>query len=161
MSSLHEWIERTGTLSCHWEMMEKENKARSMLKESLVYELTILSIETKKRNTSLRPLFKNGDHWIFHTTKPCRGEEKAPSRRHPTLSSNSDLIFPHHLVVHVSSVISCHVTSGHMSHHYCGSCILYSKSILKWKSKGHTWNVKSHVSWKVIGSQIVMRVVKI
>lgn len=34
------------------------------------------------------------------------------------------------------------------------------KCIVKWKSKGHTWNVKSNVSWKFIGSQTVMRVVK-
>jgi len=65
-----------------------------------------------------------------------------------------------HIINQSMSAVSCHVMSDHMPHHYCGSCILYSKCILKCKSKGSTWNVKSHVSLKFIWSQTVTRVVK-
>ena len=33
--------------------------------------------------------------------------------------------------------MSCPVTSHHMPHNYYGSCKLYSKCIVKWKSKGN------------------------
>ena len=156
MLSRHERITGTCTLSCHGKIMEKKKKEGSMPKDSLVAELKSWSIKRKQRDTSLRPPSKTEDHWSFCITKPCKGEEKASSRRHPTHRSNSYLTFPHHQAVHVSSVMSwvviCHITI--VDHVYCIQ--MYCKVELQ---RTHM-NVKIHVSWKFIGSQIVMRVVK-
>jgi len=139
--------------------MDKEKEEESMPKDSLVVELTSWSITRKKRDKILRPLSKTKYHWIFYITKPCRGEEKAYSRyiQHlaPTMTQHS------HIIKQSMSTMSCHVMSWVVTYHITiVDHVYWIQMFCKWNSKGHTWNVKSHVSWKVIGNQIVMRVVK-
>jgi len=118
-------------------------------------------IKENKRDNNLWPKPKNWYHLRLLTINPWGGRrQKEFSIKYQRHRSSSGLTLPHHQLVHASSVMSCHVMSWVIIGHIIIVDHVYSKCIVKWKSKGHTWNIKSHVSWKVIESQTIMRVVK-
>ena len=65
-----------------------------------------------------------------------------------TLTNNNGLTLPHHHVVHVNNVMSCHLMGSHMPHLVFNDVHMFQKCIVKGKSKEHAWNTKSHVKLK-------------
>jgi len=148
MSSHHEWIVNVVTLSYHEKMMMKEMEGR-MLKDTLVAEHT--SWSTKESKGTLVCDHHSRFEIIEYSLSPRYVEVKRKEflRRHSTLSISSGLTLPHHQEVHVSSVRSCNVMSGHMPHLMDNGVTYVSKIHCKWKSKWHVWNTKSHVKLKI------------
>lgn len=156
MSSSHEWIAGAGTISSHGEMIEEE----SIIKYTLVANLTRLLIKRKWKDTILRPLSKTRNHWRLPITKECRGVKERYFMS--TLSSQQQQWLD--IAISSSSPCQqCHVMSCH-EWSCCHITIIYhvhsNQMYCKVEAQRTHMHIKSHVIWKLLGSQTVMRVGK-
>lgn len=140
--------------------MKKEKKEGSMHKDSLVDERKRGPTKSKRRNTSLQPPSKTEDHWRPCIIKLCEGKEKSYPITHLLLSSSNTLKLPHH---QACTCQWCHVKPCH-DLLYAASLTwvmyivnqMYYKVEVQWTHM----NMKNHVSWKVIRSWTIIRIVK-